>query len=121
LACPGGCHTGAGLITPPAIDGEKPTKSDRKDRVDALERLLHSGDGVAVVPPIDHPLIPRLYNYIASRAPIAKPDSSTPAKQCELAELIGGVAVRSFLGAAWKSLKVDSEGNEIVGSSALKW
>lgn len=120
MACPGGCLNGAGQVTPPKKDGAAPTQSNRRERLEALEDLLCNGEGVAVVPPIEHPLVPALYSYIASRAPSATPHNGT-ADSKQLDKLIGGSAVRSFLEASWRSLKVDSEGNAIVGTSALKW
>jgi iron only hydrogenase large subunit-like protein len=120
MACPGGCLNGAGLPAPPKAVGAVPTPREKRERLENLESLLHSGEGVAVVPPLEHPLMPRLYRYIASRAEQTKP-SADKMHQLELSELVGGVAVRGFLGAEWRSLKVDEEGKEVVSTSVLKW
>lgn len=121
MACPGGCLNGGGMIAEPKKVGAS-SQADRKERLNALETLLHKGQGVATVPPRDHPLMLPLYRYVASRA-TASVSARTEgcSKRQPLDELVGGAAVRSWLSAQWKSLKVDDDGNAIVGTSALKW
>mmetsp|Transcript_48208 Transcript_48208/g.90292 ORF Transcript_48208/g.90292 Transcript_48208/m.90292 type:complete len:592 (-) Transcript_48208:51-1826(-) len=120
MACPGGCLNGGGQIPAPKKPGAG-TQSGRKDRLNALEALHHSGHGVAVVPPAEHPLMLPLYRYISSRAVASASTETLEAKRLPLKELIGGVAARSWLSAQWKSLKVDDEGKAVVGASVLKW
>lgn len=115
MACPGGCLNGAGTILPPKTDGAR--VQDRRERLDALEALLHHADGTTVVPPAEHPLVLPLYRYIVAKA------ASTGGGDLEqpLAQLVGTAPVRSWLSADWRSLKVDSEGKAVIGTSSLKW
>lgn len=119
MACPGGCLNGSGLVAPEKPNGAALSRSERREHVGMLENLLHSGEGVAVVSPIDHPLMLPLYQYIISRKRAPKPNSNS--QQGKLVDLIGSMDVKEFLSAAWRSLKVDSEGKATVGASALKW
>mmetsp|Transcript_131564 Transcript_131564/g.262531 ORF Transcript_131564/g.262531 Transcript_131564/m.262531 type:complete len:606 (-) Transcript_131564:8-1825(-) len=126
MACPGGCLNGGGQVSvPKAARGQQ-----RRTHLQELEDILIKGDGTAVVPPSEHPLILPLYEYMVTaaqeitqheilrRGGLVLPDSSASAK---LEDLIGCTGVRQWLAADWKSLKVDSEGNAVVGTSALKW
>jgi iron only hydrogenase large subunit-like protein len=119
MACPGGCLNGSGLVAPEKPNGAPLSRSERREHVGMLENLLHSGEGVAVVSPIDHPLMLPLYQYIISRKRAPKPNSNS--QQGKLVDLIGSMDVKEFLSASWRSLKVDSEGKATVGASALKW
>lgn len=130
MACPGGCVNGGGqalapkLVPPPpgsAPDVVKAhadvTRDERRRRLDELEASLRSGGGVAVVTPADHPLVLPIYREIQRLAAVHSDSSG----QAELSSLIGGTAVRSFLGAQWRSLKVGADGKLVVGTSALRW
>lgn len=111
MACPGGCLNGGGQIP----SGKRPgVASDRNEHLGKLEALIHDSD-TAVVAPAAHPLIPALYNYIACQSDVKSEVSSSWDR------LIGSDLVRRWLSAEWRSLKVDSEGKEVVGTSAFKW
>lgn len=120
MACPGGCLNGGGQIPAPKKPGAG-TQAGRKERLNNLEAIHHSGHGVVVVPPAEHPLMLPLYRYVASRAAASASRQTSEGKEQPLDELVGGVAARSWLSAQWKSLKVDDEGKTVVGTSALKW
>jgi len=126
MACPGGCLNGGGQIPAPKKEGTGRAHLDRRRRLEELEAILSNGDGTAVLPPAEHPLVLPLYRYVASRAG----DRGDAERGCRLAalgareplgRLVGSAAVRSWLSAEWRSLKVDSEGKPVVGTSALKW
>lgn len=128
MACPGACLNGGGQVVPPKVAGAAPTKNQRKERLDALEALLHSGDGIRVVPPAEHPLVLPLYQYVVAHAEkvLAKGTSHkrahrSPNGNQSLDCLIGSEAVKTFFEATWKSLKVDDDGKALLGTSALKW
>jgi len=124
MACPGACLNGAGQVVPPKIAGAAPTKDQRKERLESLEVLLHSGDGIKVVPPAEHPLILPLYRYVVARAERVPGNSTLDRRVYEnrsVDNMIGCGHVKTFFEATWKSLKVDAEGKEVLGSSALKW
>jgi len=128
MACPGGCLNGGGQI-PEAKDqgsaastGEAAGVADgqqaaRRRRLASLEELLVAGEGTVVVAPAEHPLVLPLYRYVASRAEGAAPG----AEGASLESLVGSKPARSWLGAEWRSLKVDEQGQAVLVSSALKW
>jgi len=112
----GGCLNGGGQIPAPKVPGSS-TQATRKERLDQLEQLLHGASDAAFVPPLDHPLLPSLHQYIFQSSGIGRGKKSAPS----IHELVGGPAVRSWLSAEWRSLKIDSDGKEVVATSALKW
>jgi len=113
MACPGGCLNGGGQVPPPK--GATPT--EKSVRMEVLEGLMHDGKSTVVVPPSEHPLVLPLYRFIASNAR----ESASCGVDQSLKSLIGGDAARSWLQAEWRSLKVDAEGNQVMGASVLKW
>eukprot|EP00927_Polykrikos_kofoidii_P061577 TRINITY_DN56406_c0_g1_i1.p1 TRINITY_DN56406_c0_g1~~TRINITY_DN56406_c0_g1_i1.p1 ORF type:complete len:687 (+),score=121.56 TRINITY_DN56406_c0_g1_i1:33-2093(+) len=134
LACPGGCLNGGGQIpvgTVPSPTQDSVVGSDavapkhssagsRRERLRPLEAALRGHDDVgnsetAIVAPCEHPGILKLYRHIAARG------DSNASNDEPLDQLVGGEAVRRWLAADWRSLKVDVEGKPIVGASALKW
>jgi len=117
MACPGGCLNGSGLL-PESREKAETSQVARRKRLDGLEAILVSGHGTAQVAPADHPLVLRLYRYILSRS--AEPESKT-AHAASLESMIGSKAARGWLSAEWRSLKVDSEGKDVISTSALKW
>uniref|UniRef100_A0A7S4QCL7 Iron hydrogenase large subunit C-terminal domain-containing protein n=1 Tax=Alexandrium monilatum TaxID=311494 RepID=A0A7S4QCL7_9DINO len=129
MACPGGCLNGGGQIPAPKKEGTGTAQLERRQRLEELEAILHSGDGVAVLPPAEHPLVLPLYRYIVARAGggldteerCIAAACAPQGRQELLGQLVGSAGVRSWLSADWRSLKVDSEGKPIVGTSALKW
>lgn len=128
MACPGGCLNGGGQIPEPKGGGLAPVAAgaetlaeadatqappQRRRRLHELEAAFHSGEGTAVVPPASHPLIPELYRYIAGKG------GEAGSKGVD--SIIGSTGVKAWLGAEWKSLKVDEAGNAVLSSSVLKW
>eukprot|EP00435_Cladocopium_sp_Y103_P051573 s1501_g16.t1 len=112
MACPGGCLNGGGQIPEPKKEDQPENKSQaaRRQRLQNLEELLiGSSSGTTYVPPAEHPLVLPIYRYIAAQV---------SAKEKPLEGLIGSEEIRSWLSAEWKSLKVDSEGKDVVTSSA---
>jgi len=104
------------------------SRDGRKRRLGAMQGLLHDAPGVAVVRPEDHPLVLPLYRRIAALSAAdstaSKERAATPSQPEALASLdrlVGGAAARRWLGAEWRSLKVDDSGKAIVGASSLKW
>jgi len=127
MACPGGCLNGGGQI--PAADastrGPVP-KAERKTRLDSLEKQLCHGQGVAFIPPAEHPDILDVYSYIVNHdcseeASLTVKDIVAKPAHDSLKDMVGGTAVHRWLAAGWRSLKVDSEGKAIISTSALKW
>jgi len=127
MACPGGCLNGGGqVLVPKAAGGQR----DRK-HLQELEDILITGGGTAVVPPSEHPLVLPLYEYMVTAAAheitqhdiLPRGGTVLPSNlaSAKLEDLIGSTGVRHWLAADWRSLKVDSEGNEVLGTSALKW
>lgn len=119
LACPGGCLNGGGQIPPKSDSGPK---LERKDRIEQMEALYHSGEGTALVAPCLHPLVLPLYRHIAARARSSAASGIQPvAAEEPLEQLIGAETIRNWLAAGWKSLKVNEVGQDIVAMSNLKW
>jgi len=115
MACPGGCLNGGGQIPEPKKEDQPENKSQaaRRQRLQNLEELLiGSNSGTTYVPPAEHPLVLPIYRYIVAQV---------SAEEKPLEGLIGSQEIRSWLSAEWKSLKVDSEGKDVVTSSVLKW
>jgi len=115
MACPGGCLNGGGQIPEPKKEDQPENKSQaaRRQRLQNLEELLvGSSSGTSYVPPAEHPLVLPIYRYIAAQV---------SAKQTSLEGLMGSDEIRSWLSAEWKSLKVDSDGKDVMTSSVLKW
>mmetsp|Transcript_52335 Transcript_52335/g.124936 ORF Transcript_52335/g.124936 Transcript_52335/m.124936 type:complete len:575 (+) Transcript_52335:71-1795(+) len=111
MACPGGCLNGGGQIPAPKVEGaQKLSQAAQRSRLTELDSLLHSGTGVAVVPPSEHPLVLPIYRHICG----SKQDGA-------LDSYVASSEAKGWLSAKWSSLKVDSEGNEVIGTSALKW
>lgn len=114
MACPGGCLNGGGQI-PDAKSEEQheaKTQAARRQRLNGLEDVLL--EGASYVTPAEHPLAQRIYEYIAAQVSCKGTNGSWQS-------LIGSDEIRSWLLANWKSLKVDSEGKDVVTSSVLKW
>eukprot|EP00930_Biecheleria_cincta_P024264 TRINITY_DN17379_c0_g1_i5.p1 TRINITY_DN17379_c0_g1~~TRINITY_DN17379_c0_g1_i5.p1 ORF type:complete len:130 (-),score=30.23 TRINITY_DN17379_c0_g1_i5:58-447(-) len=129
MACPGGCLNGGGQIPEAKAQGSAESTGEaagaaagqqaaRRRRLANLEDLLVAGEGTAVVAPAEHPLVLPLYRYVASRA---EGGAAQGAEGASLESLVGSKPVRSWLGAEWRSLKVDEQGQAVLGSSALKW
>mmetsp|Transcript_28573 Transcript_28573/g.51769 ORF Transcript_28573/g.51769 Transcript_28573/m.51769 type:complete len:595 (+) Transcript_28573:34-1818(+) len=118
MACPGGCLNGSGLIPDDRQKAESSNQTARRQRLDGLEDILVNSPGTAQVAPADHPLVLPLYRYILSRSAEA---GSKTVDAASLESMVGSKAARAFLFAEWRSLKVDSEGKDVVGTSALKW
>ncbi|CAE7229818.1 Ciao3 [Symbiodinium sp. CCMP2592] len=120
MACPGGCLNGGGQIAPEKkpVEEDPDTKASsqvmRRQRLQNLEQTLAEGDGTAYVHPSEHPLVLPIYRYIVSQA-------SGDCRDVPLEGLVGSVGARSWLSTEWKSLKVDSDGKDVVSSSVLKW
>eukprot|EP00438_Fugacium_kawagutii_P032353 Skav234856 [mRNA] locus=scaffold840:80555:81100:- [translate_table: standard] len=114
MACPGGCLNGGGQIPEPKKEDQPENKSQaaRRQRLQTMEELLIGGSDATYVPPAEHPLVLPIYRYIAAQV---------DAKDQALESLIGSDKIRGWLSAEWKSLKVDSEGKDVVTSSVLKW
>eukprot|EP00438_Fugacium_kawagutii_P006964 Skav214557 [mRNA] locus=scaffold627:6632:10416:- [translate_table: standard] len=115
MACPGGCLNGGGQIPEPQKEEpEKKSQAARRQRLQNLEELLVGSDekGTSYVPPGEHPLVLPIYRYMAAQVSVSVRS---------LESLIGSDEIRSWLCAEWKSLKVDSEGKDVVTSSVLKW
>jgi len=115
MACPGGCLNGGGQIPEPKKEDQPENKSQaaRRQRLQNLEELLvGSSSGTSYVPPAEHPLVLPIYRYIAAQV---------SAKQTSLEGLMGSDEIRNWLSAEWKSLKVDSDGKDVMTSSVLKW
>jgi len=126
MACPGGCLNGGGqLSVPKAAAGQQ-----KRKHLKELEDILIKGSGTAVVRPSEHPLVRPLYEYMVAAAAHETTQPQTRHREgpglsssasAKLENLVGCMGVRHWLAADWKSLKVDSEGNAVVGTSALKW
>ena len=92
------------------------SQRERRARLAELEGTLVGGEGTATVEPAEHPLVPRLYARMAG-----EPPGGTEAPAEVVRRLVGSRAARQWLSAEWRSLKVDLDGNDVVGSSVLKW
>jgi len=116
MACPGGCLNGGGQIPAPNHDGaQNGGQARQRTHLVVMDELHHRGTGVAVVSPAEHPLILPIYRHICqSHGSGCKAEKS-------LGECVASPEARSWLSATWASLKVDDEGKEVLGTSALKW
>jgi len=130
MACPGGCLNGGGQIPEPKRKGPEPagaadagsTQPRRRERLSELEATFHSGEGIVVTPPAEHPLLPEIYRYMAVRAAAGQKGVKAAGLAGEgLQSLVGSAGVKAWLAADWKSLKVDESGNAVLSSSVLKW
>eukprot|EP00928_Gymnodinium_smaydae_P042795 TRINITY_DN28789_c0_g1_i1.p1 TRINITY_DN28789_c0_g1~~TRINITY_DN28789_c0_g1_i1.p1 ORF type:complete len:626 (-),score=153.74 TRINITY_DN28789_c0_g1_i1:77-1954(-) len=158
MACPGGCLNGGGQLPAAKTAGEGKATGDepavrvegqtqRRERLSRLEAVLSQGDGTAILPAREHPLVAPLYRYIAAAAAAAPGASAAPdaasgagagagarallaalpngaqAAQADgdVEALVGSAVVQRWLAAGWRSLKVDEAGKSVVSSSALKW
>mmetsp|Transcript_42322 Transcript_42322/g.76777 ORF Transcript_42322/g.76777 Transcript_42322/m.76777 type:complete len:572 (-) Transcript_42322:112-1827(-) len=116
MACPGGCLNGGGQILAPKPDGvQNGGQARQRNHLVVMDELHHRGTGVAVVSPAEHPLVLPIYRHICS----ITGDGSKLARSLE--ECVASPEARSWLSATWMSLKVDNEGKEVLGTSALKW
>lgn len=115
MACPGGCLNGGGQVPQPRGSAPR-SQRERRTRLAELEGTLVGGEGTATVEPAEHPLVPTLYARMAG-----EPDGGLEAPAERVKRLVGSPAARQWLSAEWRSLKVDVDGNDVVGTSVLKW
>mmetsp|Transcript_77234 Transcript_77234/g.218950 ORF Transcript_77234/g.218950 Transcript_77234/m.218950 type:complete len:605 (-) Transcript_77234:213-2027(-) len=115
MACPGGCLNGGGQVPQPKGSAPR-SQIERRTRLAELEGTLVAGEGTATVEPAEHPLVPELYARMAG-----EPGRGGEAPAERVRRLVGSPAARRWLSAEWRSLKVDVDGNDVVGTSVLKW
>lgn len=117
MACPGGCLNGGGQIRSKQSQ-EADGQTTRRMKLSEMEAMLTDGEGTAYVSPQTHPLTLQLYRYIVQQASAG---ATGTLEKLRLESLVGSEDVRSWLAADWRSLRVDSEGKQVVTTSALKW
>jgi iron only hydrogenase large subunit-like protein len=118
LACPGGCLNGGGQMSLATSSD----RQERKERLQMLEKTSKDAGSTTLVRPDEHPSVARLYAYMQDNGAKDLPKSSTPiGERSADADNADAAAVRRWLAAEWRSLKVGEDGKEIVTASVLKW